>query len=122
MNTSMKIQSKMAVITGIKTGFQIALKYERRYRYLDITNKFIRKFVPPPYRENVRRIKDILITGGVISQLVGEYIRGFQKEPVRPNTVEQTRSDMERPGDRRSYSTNKSFGRRRPFCRQRRRY
>ncbi len=90
----------MTVITGITTAIRIAKRLDRKYSNLDPTNKFITKFVPPGYRKNVRILKDILITGGVIYDPVVELIRGFQKKSQSPtgeigkggNFMEQSKS------------------------------
>ncbi len=80
----------MAVITGIVTGIKIAKRLHRlgtKYKMIDPTNKFIQKYVPPGYRKYAFRVKeaaDIILTGGVIYEIIKNYPSG--KKPVRsPN-------------------------------------
>ncbi len=111
----------MGVITGISQGIKIAKRVERRYRYLDPTNKFIRKFVPPPYRARTRQIKDILITGGVIYDPVVQLFRAFQKKPQYQQN-RQARSGIYKPSGRFFKQRYYSPYDRRRSCRQERRY
>ncbi len=108
----------MAVITGIVQGIKIAQRIERKYRYLDPTNKFIQKFVPPPYRDRARYIKDILITGGVIYDPILEIYRAFQKPRYQQDR--QARIHMDRFGNGRKFGTTKKYrNRRRCRCKNR---
>ncbi len=105
----------MGVITGITTGIRIAKRIESRYRYLDPSNKFIRKFVPPAYRTRTRQIKDILITGGVIYDAAIELHRAFQKKPkYASNKYNQTRNQFEQFGSQ----SKRRYKYRRDYCRR----
>ncbi len=115
----------MAVITGITQGIKIAQKVfrygkkiDRKYSNLDPTNKFIQKFVPPPYRARVRLIKDILITGGVIYDIATIDWNGFQTRIPRTAQTRQTRDYMEQSGSRRKFGSTNYSRRRYKLCRQ----
>ncbi len=111
----------MAVITGIRTVLRVSKRLEYKYRLLDPTNKFIQKYVPPPYRKNVRILKDILITGGVIYDPILEIYRAFQKKP-RSGSVKQTRNYMEFPRSGRFSTSKRGFSSRSKVRRCRPRY
>ncbi len=87
----------MGIIVGISRGISLARRAEKRYRYLDPTNKFIRKFVPPRYRTRTRQIKDILVTGGLLYDPIVETYRGFQKKVYQSRQNRQARDYMVRP-------------------------
>ncbi len=105
----------MVVVTGIKEVAKIAIRayakgkaMDRKYRYLDPTNKFIQKYVPPRYRSGAFRIKryaDIAIGGGLIYDLLNVDYDAQISSP--PGKNRQTRSNFQR-------SRFKQFGK--PKC------
>ncbi len=111
----------MTVITGITTAIRIAKRLDRKYSNLDPTNKFITKFVPPGYRKNVRILKDILITAGVIYDPIVELYREFSKSTKKPpGTLGERGNYMEQSGSKRfGYQTGGYYNRRRfpNYCR-----
>ncbi len=100
----------MSVITGITTAVRIAKRIDRRLRYLDPTNKFIQKYVPPGHRRRafqIKRIADTFIVGGVIYEEIGNYVRGLQKKSqFTSRKFRQTRNYMEQPSSGRFQQTN----------------
>ncbi len=100
----------MSVITGIRIGLKIAKRIDRRYRYLDPTNKFIQKYVPPGYRARAfqaKRIADVAIGGGLIYDLLSSELDRFGQKPIRTNPIRQTRDHMEQSRTGRRYSKDK---------------
>ncbi len=114
----------MTVVTAIKTGLQVAKtlrRYGEKYRYIDPTQKFIQKFVPPPYRRPARIITDAAIGGGIIYDVISFLEQEYGQKPVRPYTAKQTRNSFQQPSAKRGYSSEyytnrRSSNRRREFC------
>ncbi len=46
----------MAVVTIIREIVRTGIRLNRRYKYLNINDKFIRKYVPPQHRQTATRI------------------------------------------------------------------
>ncbi len=109
------------VITVIKLLPRIAKSIDQRYKYLDPTNKFIQKYVPPGYRKTAFKIKryaDIGITGAIIYDLVNSDNSGIQKKQ-QPYKTGQTRSYMEQPFSKsKYYNTGYYSKRRRCWCKR----
>ncbi len=113
----------MPVISGVIQAVKIAQRIGIKYRYLDPTNKFIRKFVPPGYRKRAfqaKQIIDVLIVGGVISNAIGDYYRGLRKRTFTPSSqIRKRRNYMEQPGSKQfnNYRNRYSNRRRQPnYC------
>ncbi len=66
---------------AIRTSVKTLIRIDKRYRYLDPTNKFIQKYVPPGYRKRAFKIKryvDVAIGGALIYDVIDEIYNGFQ--------------------------------------------
>ncbi len=114
----------MTVITGITTGIKIAKRLHRlgtKYKMIDPTNKFIQKYVPPGYRKYAFRVKeaaDVILTGGVIYEIIKNYPSG--KTTVRSPNNGKAGTDFYRAKSRRfSYSNSRYYNR---CARPRKRY
>ncbi len=90
----------MPVISGITRAVSIARKLSGRYKYLNPTDKFIRKFVPPNYRGKATRFAryaEIATTGGVIYDFAREMMNASIRSP-QTGQFRETRNRMVRPG------------------------
>ncbi len=103
------------VITVIKVLPRILKTIDQRYKYIDPTNKFIRKYVPPGYRKTAFKLKryaDIGITGAIIYDLVNSDNSGIQKKQ-QPYKTGQTRDYMEQPFSKSKYNNRYTYSKRR---------
>ncbi len=107
----------MTVITGIKTAVQIAARINTKYKYLDPTNKFIQKFVPPGHRDLAWKIKkyiDIGIGGGIIYDLLDIDWSALQTQQPKTGEFGKTRNRMD-------FAKSRRFKRRKNcYCKRRR--
>ncbi len=91
-------------MTGVVTAIRIVKRVSQiaaKYKYLDINQKFVRKYVPPGYRKQAEFVLDTAIGGGLLYQIVDGIYYAFQKPRTRPSPYSgQTRSPMEFPGKR----------------------
>ncbi len=70
------------VIAGAVRIASVAKRLSVKYKYLNPTDKFIRKYVPPNYRGKATRIArygEIATTGGVIYDVISEIGNALQK-------------------------------------------
>ncbi len=100
----------MALVAIIREIVRGGIYLSRRYKYLNPTDKFIRKFVPPGYRKTATRFAragEIITTGGIIYEgITGENI-GFgpqRKSPRQYYQKRQTRNNMVQSRSRRRNS------------------
>ncbi len=123
-------QNRMPVISGIVTGIKFAhkaYKFSRRmgrkYQYLDINEKFIRKYVPPGYRKPARYAMQIAIGGGIAYDLLGFFGDELRvAPPVRSPPVQQKRKYMVKSKSKRQCPTDYYYNTRSRSCRRRQRY
>ncbi len=109
----------MTIVTGIKIAARIYKGYkkgqalERKYRYLDPTNKFIRKYVPPGYRSRAFKIKrylDIAIGGGLVYDLLDiDFDALLPKKNVRTGKIRQTRNYLVKSRSKRKYTPENCY-------------
>ncbi len=114
--------NEMAIISIVSRVAQTALRLNRKYRYLSINEKFIRKYVPPGYRKEARQIAkfaDVTGIGGLIYNSLDWYLSGLQKKVYPSGQNRQTRNYMVGPGYRRKQYHNKEYCPRRPNSRRR---
>ncbi len=94
----------MALITVVKTGLKIAQRLSNKYKYLDLNQKFIQKYVPPGYRGIASFATETLVGGGLLYQIVDFAYIAIQNAKQRDTTKPgETRDYMEQPGARRKY-------------------
>ncbi len=81
-------------MTLVSSGIRIvrqAYKIQRRYQYLNPSDKFIRKYVPPQYRAKATRLVrmgEVATTGGLLYDVIDEIGNGFQS-PVKSPPYKQ---------------------------------
>ncbi len=78
----------MAIVTILREIIRQGARLERQYRYLDPTNKFIRKFVPPGFRNRAfkfKRMADVAITGGIIYESLDNLLDESSTRAKRPS-------------------------------------
>ncbi len=101
-------------MTGVVTAVRIVRQIGQltsKYKYLDINQKFVRKYVPPGYRKQAEFIIDTAVGGGILYQIVDGIYNAFQTPKRTAPYNRQTRNYMERPGNRRfrSYQQNPRY-------------
>jgi len=123
MSISPKVKKMVlsAIARGVTIGkkiYQTSKRIDKKYKFVDPTNKFIRKYVPPQYRGKAYRFNkylQIATTGGIIYDTVNQALEfsqdAFQK-PISTNKQFQTRGRY----FRRSYSSSRK--RKSDMCRK----
>ncbi len=104
----------MALVTIIKEIVKVGIKLNRKYKYLNVNDKFIRKYVPPGYRKSATRairIGEGIAIGFPIYEAIESGLRKTQN--AVPYQNRQTRKYMESPRSGRfKYTSDKSCYRR----------
>ncbi len=85
--------------TLLKTGYRVyklSKKFDKKVLYLDPTNKFIQKYVPPGYRKQAFKIykyAQFAIAGGVLYDVINELTGGtsYVKPPAYQPEKERSR-------------------------------
>ncbi len=108
------------VATTAIRAYKSAKYYGNKYRYLDPTEKFIQKFVPPNYRRAARITSQVLIGGGLLYDIVDLANVAVQKP--KPYQNGQTRSNFQSPRRRRVNYSKRGYPHRCSCRRQRRFY
>ncbi len=104
------------VITVVKLIPRILKRFDQRYKYLDPTNKFIQKYVPPGYRKTAFKIKryaDIGITAAIIYDLANTDNSARIPQKQQPYKTGQTRNYMEQYRSKRQYDNRYTYSKRR---------
>ncbi len=94
----------MAVVTIIREIVRTAIRINKKYKYLNINDKFIRKYVPPGYRQQATRLARIgegVALGIPIYEAIESGLRPTRNPSYRQNR--QTRDNMEFPSTRRQF-------------------
>ncbi len=107
----------MTLISVARIGIKIAKRIDARYRYLDPTNKFIQKYVPPGYRARAfkaKRIADVAIGGGVLYDVLSEITKHAQV-PRKATTPYKARSGFKYNSSR-NFKYGRSTGNRKRRC------
>ncbi len=111
------------IVSQIPKIVKLIRRLDQKYRYLDPTNKFIRKNFPPQWRQRAFRLKrygDIAITGGVIYEGLTSGGNGKVRQTRYP--FRKKRSYMEQSRSKRFYRTGRKNIRRRCVCRRQPRF
>ncbi len=97
----------MALVTIIKEVAKVAIRINRKYKYLNINDKFVRKYVPPGYRKSATRAIRIAegITLGIPIYEALDFALQKQKLPTS-DPYRKTRDYMEQSGPKRFQRTN----------------
>ncbi len=95
----------MAVVTIIREIVRAGIRINKRYKYLNINDKFIRKYVPPGYRTRATRFAragELIGIGVPIYNAIEQHFRDGKKQiPGKYNKFKQTRNYMEQSSSRR---------------------
>ncbi len=114
----------MPVITVVTTGLRVlkrAAQLGQKYKYLDLNQKFIRKYVPPGYRKHAEFALETFIGGGLLYQIVDYAYYAFQTEKgSTPGQPGKTRDNMVKTRGRFGYSRySNRYRRKRCYSRRR---
>ncbi len=113
----------MAIVSILKEVIKVGIKLNRKYRYLNINDKFVRKYVPPGYRSGATkaiRVGEAIALGIPIYDLVADHYRTIPKPKYNQNR--QTRNNMVRSRYQRFRRSDKNYCIRPNYGRKRRRY
>ncbi len=115
----------MGIIVVITTAAKVARKLyavQQKYKYLDPNVKFIRKYLPPNYRQRAEQITGAILSGGLIYEGYNIIKDAFPPKPKTPTgQVGKRGTDMEFPSRGSRYSSqgrSYSKSRRQPYCRR----
>ncbi len=105
----------MPIVPIIRQIIATAIKINRKYKYININDKFVRKYVPPGYRKSatrIIRISEAVAVGIPIYEGIQEIRRG---KKIRYPQARKTRNS--------NFQTRKRFGygqqQRYPYVRKR---
>ncbi len=97
------------VLTTVTRAVQIGRKIynlQQKYKYLDPTEKFITKFVPPGYRNYARIAAGVGVGGSILYDVYQLINDGFQT-PIVPTADKR---DKKRNGNKFSYRSRYKYG------------
>ncbi len=106
-----------AITAGLKLGRKL-YAYQQKYKYLDPTEKFITKFVPPGYRNKARIAAGLGVGGSILYDIYELINNGFQS-PEQPQTGKQYQKRgraFRNTGRYNRYNTSYGSNRRRQSC------
>ncbi len=110
----------MAVVTIIREIVRTGIRLNQKYKYLNLNDKFIRKYVPPGYRTRATRLARIgegVALGLPIYEAIESGLAG--KVPYSsPSQFRQKRNRMEQSFSGRKYSKSRTDN----YCYRPRRY
>ncbi len=119
----------MVIVTGIRQAVSIAVRvakrYDAKYRYLDPTNKFIQKYVPPGYRKRAfqaKRYIDVGIGATLIYDLLNNDGNGSISQRPPSGKFRKTRNNFQQSRRGRKFSYKSSYRPKRCYGRRKFRY
>ncbi len=119
----------MVIVTGIRQALSIAVRvakrYDAKYRYLDPTNKFIQKYVPPGYRKRAfqaKRYIDVAIGATLIYDLLNIGGDGEISKRPSPGKQRKARSYLQQSRSRSKFRYSSSYRPKRCYGRRKFRF
>ncbi len=96
------------VLTVVTRAVQVGRKLynlQKKYKYLDPTEKFIQKYVPPGYRTHARIAAGVGVGGSILYDVYQSINDGFQT-PIVPTADKR---DKKRTGNKFGYGSRYKY-------------